>query len=265
MRFLTILAVSSAALRADSVDFSRYTVILNRTGTAAMEAVASPRLVLAALDAIAYDRNWSTGAFLAAHPSVRNRLERLPLAGRALEPRYLSDGTVMVGYEYDLCGAVMRLLMPQTGQGVLLGRCACPLCGQEWPSGVEPPAGVKLEPYEQQPAAVYSGILVDCRGVELKPALFPCVVTEQGEEVIGPGFSTPEKIAAGGLFGRFTSLNSALASDRVGPNPLIVRAVGVTGYNQCDPVISRDDASRVHSSRRNLELLENCRVGLLTD
>ncbi len=134
MRFLFGLTVSVAALMADSVDFSRYTVILTKVNTAARdgtEVIASARLVLAVLDTVAYDRNWSTGAFLLAHPSVRSRLERLSLVGRALEPRYLSDGTVTVGYEYDLCGAVLRLLMPQTGQGVLVGRCACPLCGQE--------------------------------------------------------------------------------------------------------------------------------------
>lgn len=268
MRLLTLLAVSVVALKADSIDFSRYKVIVTKTtpGTlAAAGVMAVGQRVLAALEGVSYDRNWSIGAFLAAHPSIRSRLERLPWSGRESEPRYLSDGTVTVDCEYDLCGAVLRLLMPPTGQGVLLGRRACPLCGQEWPSNVAPPAGTRLDPYEQQPGIAYTGILIDCKGLGLKPAFFPCVVTEQGEEVIGPGFSTPEKIAATGLFCRFVDRSSALASDRLGPNPLIIRAIGVAGPNQCDPVISRQDASRVHSSKHNLELLEDCRVGLLTD
>jgi hypothetical protein len=155
--------------------------------------------------------------------------------------------------------------MPPAGEGRLLGRRACPTCGQAWPEDREPPPGTRLEPCEDESGIVHTGILIDAQGLGLRPVLFPCVVTEQGDEVVGPGFADPENAAAAGPVAWFTDRNEAFASERLGTNPLVVRATGVTGANSSDPVISRQDASRIHGSRHNLELLSRCRVGILTD
>ncbi|MBM3314845.1 hypothetical protein FJY71_03255 [candidate division WOR-3 bacterium] len=268
MRFAFVLAVSAAALSADTLDFGRYTVIVTSIAGGPLEAAAGDeisRRAAAVLDAAGYDHTWSVAAYLAAHPTAQRRLHRTSSSARQTGPRYLSDGTVTIDYEYPLTGPVLRLLMPPTDHGRLLGRRACPTCGQAWPEDREPPAGARLEPYEEESGVAYTGILIDCQGLELQPVLFPCVVTEQGDEVIGPGFSDPENIAAAGPVAWFNDRTLALTSERLGVNPLVVRAIGVTGANSCDPVVSRYDAARIHGSRQNLDLLRRCRVGLLTD
>jgi hypothetical protein len=111
----------------------------------------------------------------------------------------------------------------------------------------------------------YSGILVDARGLAPAAALFPRVVTERDEEVIGPGFAAPGFLADSGQFGYYRGQSAAAAALRIGPNPLVVRALRTTGLNNCDLVISRADAARVHGSAANLKLLEQCRTGLLID
>ncbi|MEO0078880.1 MAG: hypothetical protein ABIK86_07790, partial [candidate division WOR-3 bacterium] len=162
-------------------------------------------------------------------------------------------------------GAILTVILPQTGDGKLLGKTACPCCGQAWPEGKEPPPGVRLVPFESGNGTSWTGILIDATNLELKPALFPKVVTDEDQEVIGPGFASAEKLAQLGQVGWFRDRTQAFASDRVGSNPLIVRALRVTGANSCDLVVSNYDAARIHGSKANLQLLSECRVGLLVD
>jgi hypothetical protein len=154
--------------------------------------------------------------------------------------------------------------MPPTGYGELQGRQACPTCGQAWPEGRDAPPGTRLVPAAGD-GTRYTGILIDATGLGLRPALFPRVVTEEDKEVFGSGFSDPDHIAASGLVSYFTDRSIAYLSDRTGTDPLVVRALAVAGANGCDVVVSRYDAARIHGSKANLDLLLQCRVGILTD
>ncbi|MEO0079409.1 MAG: hypothetical protein ABIK44_01870 [candidate division WOR-3 bacterium] len=266
MRHFLLSVVVFGLTIADTLDFSRYAVVVS--SIAENPLAAGSNLSSRALSVLAnasYDQTWSVEAFLASHPQIRRKLERMTFDSRRSSPRFLSDGMVTVDYEFSLLGGVMRLLLPPTGTGRLLGRAACPCCGQPWPEGREPGPGVKLVPYEDPNAPVWTGILIDVRGLGFKPALFPRVRTENDEEVIGPGFTDEEHLAENGVFGYYRDRDEARLSERIGSDPLVIRAISVTGSNFCDPVISRHDAVRIHSTRANLELLRQCRVGLITD
>jgi len=266
--FVPLLAVLVACAAADSLDFSRQSIVVVNTETGAnnMQSVAVLKeRTLQALKSASYDRDWTVGSYLSSHPLVQRRLERMNLANQRLGTKYLSDGTVSTEYEFPLTGAVLGLMLPVTSAPRLLGRTACPCCGQPWPEGKEPPAGVRLVPYEAGDAPEYTGILIDAKGLEYRPALFPQVVTESGDEVFSADFAKREQLAQSGLVGHFHDRTLALTADRIGSSPLIVRALGVTGTNSCDLVISQADAARVHGSRSNLELLSRCRVGFLVD
>jgi hypothetical protein len=269
VRFIVpLLAVLFAVAGADSLDFARQSVIVVTLETGAInmqDMAALSGRALQALKSASYDRDWTVGSYLSSHSLVERRLERMNLASRRLGTKYLSDGTVSTEYEYPLTGAVLGLILPVTSTPRLLGRTACPCCGQPWPEGKEPPPGVKLVPYETGTAPEYTGILIDAKGVEYVPALFPRVVTESGDEVIGADFAKAEQMAQSGLVGCFYDRAQALTADRIGSSPLIVRALGVAGTNSCDLVISQSDAARIHGSRANLELLSRCRVGFLID
>ena len=268
MRLFVLLAVLFAFAAADSLDYSRQSIIVVSLETGAINVRSASALkdrALAALAAASYDRDWSVGSYLSSHPLVQRRLQRMNLQNQRLGTKYLSDGTVSTEYEFPLPGAVLGQMLPVTSTPRLLGRTACPCCGQPWPDGKEPPAGVRLVPYEQGNEPEYTGILIDANGLGAEPALFPQVVTESGAEVVGADFAKPEQVSQSGLVGYFRDRSQALTADRIGPNPLIVRALGVTGTNACDLVISQPDAARIHGSKSNLELLSRCHVGFLVD
>jgi len=268
-RFLVpLLAALVASAAADSLDYSRQTVVVVTvdSGTRSLHStdVLKERM-LQTLRAASYDRDWTVGSYLSSHSLVQRRLERLNLPGERLGTKYLSDGTISTEYGFPLTGAVLELMLPVRSAPHLQGRTACPCCGQPWPEGKEPPADLELVPYETDGAPEYSGILVDAKGLASRPALFPQVVTESGDDVFSSDFAEPEQAAQHGLVGYYSDRPQALAAERVGSDPLIVRALAVTGPNSCDLVISRADAARIHGSRSNLELLSRCRVGFLVD
>ncbi len=266
--FVPLLAVLVGLAGADSLDYSRVSVVVVNidSGTRSLQStdVLKERM-LQALKAASYDRDWTVGSYLSSHSLVQRRLERMNLASERLGTKYLSDGTVSTEYEFPLTGAALELMLPVRSTPDLLGRTACPCCGQPWPEGKEPPAGLALVPYETGGAPEYTGILVDAKGLEYRPALFPRVVTESGNDVFSADFATPAQMTQHGLVGYFYDRTQAFTADRVGPSPLIVRALAVTGTNPCDLVISQADAARIHGSKSNLELLSRCRVGFLVD
>jgi len=266
--FVPLLAALVASAAADSLDFSSQSVVVVNidSGTRSLQStdVLKERM-LQALKAASYDRDWTVGSYLSSHSLVQRRLERMNLTSERLGTKYLSDGTVSTEFGFPLTGAVLELMLPVRSAPHLLGRTACPCCGQPWPEGKEPPADLELVPYETGDAPEYTGILVDATGLGSRPALFPQVVTESGDDVFSTDFAEPEQVTQHGLVGYFYDRTQALIADRIAPNPLIVRALAVTGTNSCDLVISQADAARIHGSRSNLELLSRCRVGFLVD
>jgi hypothetical protein len=266
-RAFTVLAVLFALAAADTLDFGRQVVVVtvassgsNATPTSLDLAVRAAAVVKSAN----YDAEQTVQSFLASHAAADRRFNRLRWESRPGAVRYLSDGTVVTDYEFAITGPVLSALLPVTGNGRLLGRACCPLCGQAWPEGRPVPDGTRLAPPDA-PGATCSGILIDARDIGFRPALFPRVVTENGEEVIGPGFAESERLSDWGQLALYRDRLAALAGDRIGPNPLAIRALRATGTNSADIVISQGDALRVHGSRGNMLLVGACQVGLLVN
>ena len=86
----------------------------------------------------------------------------------------------------------------------------------------------------------YTGLIVDCRGLGLRPVMSPVIKADNGRD----------KVVQNGMAGYVRSESDAT---RAGRNPLVVRAVAVdAGAN---PILSADDARRV--------LIENGASGFL--
>jgi len=96
----------------------------------------------------------------------------------------------------------------------------------------------------------YTGLIVDCRGLGLRPVMSPVIKTDNGRPIYGYKNLDSDKVVQNGMAGYVRSESDAT---RAGRNPLVVRAVAVdAGAN---PVLSADDARRV--------LIENGASGFL--
>ena len=87
----------------------------------------------------------------------------------------------------------------------------------------------------------FTGLIVDCRGLGLKPVMSPVIKNANGQPIYGYKNLDYDKIIANGMAGYAQDIERA---GRAGKNPLVVRAIALDNHNST-PVLSTADANRV--------------------
>jgi hypothetical protein len=154
-------------------------------------------------------------------------------------PRYMSDGSVEVTMEIPLDGFAQAVL----------------------PASVSdiPPVKKGLKPTKKKPS--FTGLIVDCSGLGLKPAMLPAVYDETNKEVFGGstvGRSFAAKWGVAAYAGKVDEAKSLV--DRIGTNPLVIKALKVVGQGSTDALISKKSGAAVSGNPANYGILEECRV-----
>ena len=63
-----------------------------------------------------------------------------------------------------------------------------------------------------------------------------------------------------GVVGYAPSVQKALGHERVGKNPLVVKAVKVEGLNRAKLVVGREDALKIYAADKTGDFLKKCGV-----
>lgn len=109
----------------------------------------------------------------------------------------------------------------------------------------------------------FTGVLVDCSGIKLRPALFPTIVDEEGQLVYGSPHIQREQAVKKGVAVYTRNADGGEKEERVGPRPLVLRGIRAAKTGPSDIVVSNTDAGKVKSSANNLKLLQGCRVMII--
>jgi hypothetical protein len=155
----------------------------------------------------------------------------------------MSDGSVEIDMEMLLYGKVGDVLYPEN-------------------MGGKTPTFANLPPdFNAQEPVTYTGLIIDATGTDAVPAMVPNVLDESGEGVYGQDFGPREAAVNYGVAAYAKSLDEARRNvERVGTNPLVIRAVRSSGLNKADLVISDNDVNKVATIADNTEIYEKCRV-----
>ncbi len=105
--------------------------------------------------------------------------------------------------------------------------------------------------YQSAAIGNFTGLIVDCRGLGLKPVMSPVIKNDNGDKIYGYKNLDYDKIIEIGMVAYTSDINSVA---RAGSNPLVVRALKVVDHNS-NPVISVADSNRI--------LIENDKTGFL--
>ena len=162
--------------------------------------------------------------------------------------RYLSDTSIEIEMEVHMSG-ISEVILPPAGYA---------------PAPVAGGAPVSSAPAAPRPGTV-TGLIVDARGLGLRPAMSPKIVDQNGGVVYGPGNFTREFAVKFGVAGYSKNLEQAQQDPRVVGNPLVVKGVGVQGANKADLVLAAGDVSRVKGAESSGKFLSNCKVMILID
>ncbi len=212
----------------------------------------------AKLDALRQLLETVKGMNLTAETTVRNamvendviqtRVSGIVKNFRETDIRYLSDGSVEVDVEIPLSGILLDALLPQQ-------------IGGQTPAQVQ--YGVAPQPAYAN--AVYSGLIIDARGLGLRPAMAPRILDENGNEIYGTGFVSRDYAVQIGVVGYEKNINRAKSNERVKDNPMVVKALSVSGTNKTDIVVSNADAANILAAGKNLNFMEQCKVMFILD
>lgn len=168
---------------------------------------------------------------------------------KVVNTRYMSTGDVEVDIEIPLSGVLMDALLP--------GQQGAPMMpGQNFP--IDPS-------FLPQQSGVFTGLIIDGRGVGIRPAMAPKILDEQGNEVYGSGYVSREYAVQIGVVGYEKDINRARSNERVTNNPMMVKGIKASGTNQSDIVISNSDAQRVLAAAKNMNFMEQCKVMIILD
>lgn len=107
----------------------------------------------------------------------------------------------------------------------------------------------------------YTALIIDGRGLDIKPMLFPSIYSDAGLEIYGKNFINSSYAVKGGM-GAYYYNEDAQADPRAGEHPYF--AVAVKSINNC-PVLSEKDIRRILSSQKTINNLKKCRVIFIID
>lgn len=108
-------------------------------------------------------------------------------------------------------------------------------------------------------AGAYTGLVVDCRGLGLSPAMSPVILNANGQKIYGYKNLESKKVIHSGMAGYAKDLAGA---SRAGSRPLVVKAIRTENHG-FNPVLSVADADLVLTANQTARFLENCSVVFL--
>lgn len=197
---------------------------------------------------------------------IRSQVDGMVKGAQVIKKEYLSDGTVEVTIAMSLRGGFAQLILPQDIKPVPEIRTIPPAPPQV-PEGAMPaPPPAMPEPATPAVApAVYTGLVVDARGLGARPAMSPKILDERGQEVYGSAYVSREYAVQQGMAGYAKDMTASQTNPRVTDQPLTVKGLKTEGAGQSDLVINNVDADSIRGAAENLSFLKKCRVMIVLD
>jgi len=209
------------------------------------------RNLLETVQGVQIDSKTTIRDFVTESDVINTAISGMVKGAQVIKKEYLSDGTVEVTVRMPLSG-VAKAVLPQAIKD----------------DKKEDIKEHKPVPFSKKPAPpdeVYTGLVIDGRGLSGRPAMSPKIFDEKGAEVYGTLIVKKDYAVQQGICGYARDLNAAQSNARVTNNPMTVKAVRAQGAGMSEFVISMDDANKIRAAKNNLTFLEKCRVMVVLD
>jgi len=164
---------------------------------------------------------------------------------------YLSDGTVEVTVRMPMSG-LAKVIVPQA-------------IADDKKADMKDHKPAAFSKKKAKEGEVYTGLVLDARGLQGKPAISPKIFDENGAEVYGTLIVAKNYAMQQGISGYARDLTAAQGNRRVADNPLTVKAISAEGASMTEFKISNEDAKQIRSAKDNLTYLQKCRVMIVLD
>jgi len=179
--------------------------------------------------------------FVVQSDIIRSQVDGYLERSQVVDIAYMSDGSVEATVAMNLRGGFASMMLPKSIKSI-------------------PPIEQPKAPQREEQGEVYTGLVVDSRGFQVKPAMSPKILDEDGNEVYGSSYVSRDYAVSQGMAGYAKDLTAAQTNQRVTNNPLTVKGVRTADTGDSDIVISNADAAKIKGAGENLTFLQKCRV-----
>ncbi|UCD33212.1 MAG: LPP20 family lipoprotein [Desulfobacterales bacterium] len=202
------------------------------------------RNILEVINGVRIDGSTIVRDYAVESDIIRSKVEGMVQGAEVVKQEYLSDGTIEITMAMSMRGGFSQLVLPDE---------------------IKPLESVKPMTPMEHSSAVYTGLVVDARGLSARPAMSPKILDENGQEVYGSAFVSREYAVQQGMSGYAKDIAAAQRNQRVTDNPITVKGLRTEGPGSSDIIISNADASALRSASENLSFMKKCRVMIVVD
>ena len=176
--------------------------------------------------------------------AVLSKIENMARNAKVIRKEYLTDGTVKLAMEMNFRGGFAQLVLPKE---------------------IKPLDSITPVNMNKTSEKMFTGLVVDARGLNIRPVMVPKIIDENDQEVYGSAFVSREYAVQQGMSGYGKDLEEIIHNQRVADHPLVVKGLRVAGSGHSEIVISNADASKLRSTSESLSFLKKCRVMIVMD
>lgn len=207
--------------------------------------IAARQNLLETVMSVRIDSKMLIQNFVTRSDLIHTEFQRFIQHPQVVDISYLPNGQVKATVAIKLTGPFADMLLPKSIRDI---------------HSVKQP---KMPSKEE--AKAHTGIVLDCRGLKIRPAIVPRIVDEDGNEVYGGKYVNRKFAVQKSMGGYVRGLKAAQANPRVANSPLTVKAIRPAKSGPSDIVISNSDADAIREDPRNLRILQECRVMIVLD
>lgn len=121
------------------------------------------------------------------------------------------------------------------------------------------PVRKSVAEYASMAQGNYTGLVVDCRGLELQPVMSPVIMNSNGTKIYGHNNLDIDKVISMGMADYVDNVANV---GRAGDNPLVVKAVDVKNFNS-NPVVAISDSNKILIENYATKFLKDLKVVFL--
>ena len=111
------------------------------------------------------------------------------------------------------------------------------------------------------PEGGYTGLIVDAQGLNIEPAMSPKIIDSEGKELYGTMEIDPDYVIAHGIVDYATSMAKAMADDRAGVNPIVIKGLKAGGDAfKANIIVDVDEANKVRRANEDYHFLNATNV-----
>ncbi len=217
------------------------------------------RNLIEVVNGVRVDSTTTIRDFTVESDVINTQVQGIVKGAKTMKQEYLSDGTVEVTVRMPMAGNFASVIVPR----IMERRQAAPM-----PATPQMPAPAAPQAPAASPVSgseVFTGLVVDARGIQARPAMSPRIIDENGQEIYGSMNVEREYAVQQGMSGYARDLTAAQSNPRVTNNPISVKGLKTEGAGRSDIVIANAESERIRAGADNQGFLKKCRVMIVLD